>query len=152
MKQIGIFGRILFPVVIIIVLLTVILVGTSSIVFRHYQTESVLKNVTYSADVIAESVSSFITGAYNQIASLAGMPAVYSMDADSLGPVFRSTAAGNDYIELLYIQDMDGDQIARSTGTLGNRKTRWWFVQMEQTEQPFVSPSYYSVGTGLPCD
>jgi methyl-accepting chemotaxis protein len=46
---------------------------------------------------------------------------------------------------------MDGMQTGRSSGSLGNRKTRWWFIQMEELRKPFVSESYYSVGTNMPC-
>ena len=42
-------------------------------------------------------------------------------------------------------------QTGRSSGTLGNRRDRWWFKQMIANPQPFISKSYYSVATNMPC-
>ena len=66
-------------------------------------------------------------------------------------PIVTGTAQRNDYFELIYIQDMNGDQTSRSTGELGNRANRWWFIQMKEENQPFVSKSYYSVNTNMAC-
>jgi len=65
--------------------------------------------------------------------------------------ILENCAARNPYMELLYITGMDGMQTARSSGTPGDRSERWWFIQMMETRQPFVSKSYYSVTTGMPC-
>lgn len=151
MKRFPIIIQVVFPVVVIIILLTVALITSGTLIFRNYESQTAEARSLQSAEIVANDVHTFLSGVYNLMASLAGMPAIYSMDAQEINPVFQATSKANNYIELLYIQDMDGDQLARSTGTLGNRKNRWWFTQMEATRQPFVSPSYYSVGTGLPC-
>ncbi len=57
----------------------------------------------------------------------------------------------NPYLELLYVQDTDGMQTGRSSGELADRSTRWWFVQTMEEREAFVSKSYYSVNTGMPC-
>lgn len=49
------------------------------------------------------------------------------------------------------MQDTDGMQTGRSSGELADRSTRWWFVQTMEEREAFVSKSYYSVNTGMPC-
>ena len=49
------------------------------------------------------------------------------------------------------MQDTDGMQTGRSSGELADRSTRWWFVQTMEEREAFVSKSYYSVNTGIPC-
>lgn len=52
-----------------------------------------------------------------------------------------------DFVELLFVQDAVGDQVARSYGPLGHRGERWWFKKFvaDKTYQPFFSKSYYSM-------
>ena len=57
------------------------------------------------------------------------------------------TIQNNPMFILLYQQDTNGDQTARTSGELGNRADRWWFVQEMQTKKPFVSKSYYTLTT-----
>ena len=42
-------------------------------------------------------------------------------------------------------------QTGRSQGELADRSARWWFIQMMSEKKPFISQSYYSVATGMPC-
>ena len=42
-------------------------------------------------------------------------------------------------------------QTGRSQGELADRSTRWWFIQTMSEKKPFISKSYYSVATGMPC-
>lgn len=42
-------------------------------------------------------------------------------------------------------------QTGRSSGELADRSTRWWFTQTMEEQKAFVSKSYYSVNTGMPC-
>lgn len=151
MKHTPIILQVLLPVIIIVILLTTTIIISGTFIFRNYESQAVAERSLQTAEIVSDDVHTFASGVYNLTASLAGMPSIYSMDPEQIIPVFQATAKVNDYMELLYIQDMNGDQLARSTGALGNRKTRWWFTQMERTKQPFVSPSYFSVGTGLPC-
>ena len=151
MKHTPIILQVLLPVIIIVILLTTTIIISGTFIFRNYESQAVAERSLQTAEIVSDDVHTFASGVYNLTASLAGMPSIYSMDPEQIIPVFQATAKVNDYMELLYIQDMNGDQLARSTGALGNRKTRWWFTQMERTKRPFVSPSYFSVGTGLPC-
>lgn len=56
------------------------------------------------------------------------------------------------FIDLVYIQDKDGDQTGKSYGRLGHRKDRWWYKEFihERKFQPFISKSYYSLTGNKP--
>lgn len=54
------------------------------------------------------------------------------------------------YFGLLYVQGVDGMQTARTTGELGNRSNRWWFIKAMDEQTSFVSKSYYTLGTNAP--
>ncbi|MBQ9206640.1 MAG: methyl-accepting chemotaxis protein [Treponema sp.] len=143
--------QILFPVVIILVLLTALIVGTVVKVFSSsYQVEINQQNKN-TASYIAEAVGLFLDGAYNVSDEFTRNPDVMSMETSLQSPVLASVVARNPYLELIYIQDMEGVQTGRSSGTLGNRKDRWWFKQMVANPQSFISKSYYSVATNMPC-
>ena len=49
-----------------------------------------------------------------------------------------------DFVELFFVQDARGDQVARSFGHLGHRGCRWWFKKMSADGRysSFVSKSY----------
>lgn len=66
-------------------------------------------------------------------------------------PILEDCVKRNSYLELLYIQGRDGMQTGRSSGELADRSTRWWFTQTMEEQKAFVSKSYYSVNTGMPC-
>ena len=57
-----------------------------------------------------------------------------------------------DYFELLFVQDSQGDQTARSYGKLGKRGERWWYkkIASDKVPKPFISKSYYSMTGNKP--
>ncbi|MHC4886128.1 MAG: sensor histidine kinase, partial [Planctomycetota bacterium] len=56
------------------------------------------------------------------------------------------------FVELFFVQDAKGDQVMRSTGTIGHRGQRWWFRQFmaDPEHRAFVSKSYYSISGDMP--
>ncbi|MCL2499973.1 MAG: ATP-binding protein [Defluviitaleaceae bacterium] len=98
-----------------------------------------------------QAVRAFLDGVYNLSYELAQSPAILSMDGELQQPVLTDAAARNDYIELFFITGTDGMQTARSEGVLSNRSDRFWFRYMMEHKRPFISQSYYSVYTGMPC-
>jgi methyl-accepting chemotaxis protein len=100
---------------------------------------------------LASRVYGFTNTAYRVVEEICFNRDVLSMETALQTPALVSTIGRNDYFELLYAQGMDGMQTGRSSGSLGNRKERWWFKQMETLRKPFVSESYYSVSTDMPC-
>ena len=146
-----ILGQILIPVVLVLTLLTALIVTTVVRVFSSSFTKEVEERNCATATYIAESVGTFLDGAYNVSEEMSKNPDVVSMSTSRQTPVLASTVKRNPYLELIYIQDLEGDQTGRSSGTLGNRKNRWWFQQMISTRKAFITKSYYSVATNMPC-
>ncbi len=151
MKIQRIFIKIMLPMLLTVCLSAVaILYVTGRLFDSAYETQIMNQN-SDSCSFIAQSVESFMSRAYSITEELANSEAILTMEHDVQTPIVEGTAARNDYFELIYIQDMNGDQTARSSGELGNRANRWWFTLMLEKEQPFVSKSYYSVNTNMTC-
>jgi len=145
------FGKLLVSFGIIILLMIVSVLASFYLVYSKSYEEQIISENSDKTLYVARSLQSFINAAYKEIEDLAFDSDVISMNTEEQTPVLVSAIKRNDYFELLYAQGMDGMQTGRSSGSLGNRKERWWFVQMEQIRKPFVSESYYSVGTNMPC-
>ena len=151
MKKLGIFRYITIPAICLLILVIVTLTGITTVVFKRYQTVTHKQMCQNTADMISDSVEMFISEMFYQTEGLSVSEQIRFMDGDGASQLFKSLAAKNPSIELLYLQKMNGDQVARSSGELGNRKDRWWFARMEEKAEPFVSPSYYSINTGAYC-
>jgi len=137
--------------VLIVCLMGAAIVGIVGVLFRSAYEGLIHTEMDNTAAAVADSVGGFMDMAYRITEQLNNSDAILSMDTALQTPILEGTAARNDYFELLYIQDMNGDQTGRSSGTLGNRANRWWFIQMLETGKPFVSKSYYSVNTNMAC-
>ena len=151
MARVSLFKQLVFPMILVVCLLTaIIIVGVGLTFTGSYQRQIHSQNMD-TATSIARHVQAFTDTAYKISEELASNELILTMRTDVQTPILQSTLARNDYIELLYIQGMDGMQTGRSTGELANRKNRWWFTQMMENSEPFVSKSYYSVNTNMPC-
>ncbi len=151
MKIRSIFVKIMFPMMIIVCLSAIAILSITDYLFNNaYENQIKTQNVD-SCKFISQSVESFMSKAYSITEELACSDAIITMNHDIQTPIVEGTAERNDYFELIYIQDMNGDQTARSSGELGNRANRWWFIQMLEQNEPFVSKSYYSVNTNMTC-
>jgi len=145
------FGKLLVSFGVIILLMIASVLTSFYLVYSKSYEEQIIAENARQALYVSRSLQSFISAAYKEVENLAFNSDVISMSTERQTPAFVSSVDRNDYFELLYAQGMDGMQTGRSSGKLGNRKERWWFVKMEQTRKPFVSESYYSVGTNMPC-
>ncbi|MCL2443731.1 MAG: cache domain-containing protein, partial [Treponema sp.] len=141
---------IIVSILIIVVLLVVIPLTTIYMLTKAYD-DQIRNETTKTSAFIRKTVRSFIDGAYNLSSELATNPAILTMNGDILSPILTDCVNRNDYMVLLYVTGMDGMQVARSSGQLGDRSGRFWFKQMNETRQPFVSPSYYSLTGNMPC-
>ncbi len=137
-------------VAIFVLLVGVIGLFVSRTLKDNNQTDSLAKAQSESA-YVGDIVENFVSGAYNIGLEFAENPDILSMDTERETPLLVNAAKNNSYMELLYVQNTEGMQTARSTGELGDRSTRWWFIQMQEERKAFVSKSYFSVGTNAPC-
>ncbi len=151
MKIRSIFMKILLSMIFIVMLSSIAILGITGRLFDNaYETQIKNENKN-SSSFVARSVENFMGKAYTVTEELANLEDILTMENAAQTPIVTGTAQRNDYFELIYIQDMNGDQTSRSTGELGNRANRWWFIQMKEENQPFVSKSYYSVNTNMAC-
>lgn len=151
MKKTSIFKQLLLPMIVIVCALAVCLTGIVVSVFvKSY------KNVIYGrsqdkSQLVSSEIATFLDGAYGVTQELAVNPSILTMETKIQTPILEDCVRRNSYLELLYIQGKDGMQTGRSSGELADRSTRWWFTQTMEEQKAFISKSYYSVNTGMPC-
>lgn len=141
----------LVPMITIVILLATVLVTIIAIFFTSFYKREIQSRNKERAELLSESIQIFVDGAYNIAEELSVNPSILSMQTEIQTPILKSCIERNPYFELLYIQGADGMQTGRSTGELADRSLRWWFIQVMEWQQSFVSNSYYSVNTGMPC-
>lgn len=141
----------LLPMMAVVTLLAAVLVTMIVIFFTSFYEKEMQSRNKERAELLSESIRIFVDGAYNVAEELAVNPSILSMQTEQQTPILENCVARNPYFELLYVQGADGMQTGRSVGELADRSLRWWFLQTMESKKPFVSKSYYSVSTGMPC-
>lgn len=107
------------------------------------------ENTVY-AETVALSVSSFLEMAYQVGAEMAQSQEVRSMKVQEQQLFLLNRFSQHGFFENLIIQRAsDGLQTARVRGIPAARPDRWWFRQLVQEQQPFVSPSFYSFSSDI---
>lgn len=104
-----------------------------------YEDHNVLSNT------IGNGVADYMTKAYVLTEELISNDYVRQFNAEKQNVAVKDTIRRNPYFDLFCIQDIKGDQTARSKGNLTNRSDRWWFKQSIKTKKPFVTKSYLTV-------
>lgn len=138
---------------VIIILIVVLSFGVSSLVNYYVVStdyEMQIKNTHQSfAAALATNVQQLVQNAYNITEDMALNSDVISFNPEKQKSVMTNVAKRFPYFDLVYVQNLEGDQTARSSGNLGNRANRWWFKKFMTEKKPFVSQSYYTVsGSG----
>lgn len=151
MKQRSIFRQLLVPVLLIVCILAASLVTVMTAMFLNSYEKDIYETEQRQSELMAGEISTFLDGAYSVTEELSVNPSILTMKTDIQTPILADCVARNTYLELLYIQDTDGMQTGRSSGDLADRSTRWWFTQVMTEQKAFISKSYYSVNTGMPC-
>ena len=98
-------------------------------------------------DSVMQQVKAYVQQGYSVMEGLACGTDIRSLNPTLQREILVQTIENNPAFILLYQQDTNGDQTARTSGELGNRADRWWFIQEMQTKKPFVSKSYYTLST-----
>lgn len=99
-------------------------------------------------DSIAAQVAAYVEEGYSVVETLSYTSDICGLDPVEQTQILIQAAEKNPALVLLFQQDLTGMQTARSSGELGTRADRWWFKQVMQTKEPFVTKSYYSATTG----
>ena len=119
---------------------------SATISMENGQTEAYAR-VADRTDSVAAQVSAYVEQGYSVIEGLACGTDIRGLDPVLQHDILVKSVENNPAFILMYQQDTNGDQTARSSGTLGNRADRWWFIQEMQTKKPFVSKSYFDLNT-----
>lgn len=147
MKKKSIFKQMLIPVMTVICLLAAMIL---TVFMTTYEKDIYSRNQDIS-NLLAGEIAVFMDGAYSVNEALAENPSILTMETEIQTSVLAQCVSKNTYLEQIYIQGTDGMQTGRSQGELADRSTRWWFIQTMEEKKPFISKSYYSVATGMPC-
>lgn len=151
MKKKSIFRQLLFPMIAIVCALALCLTGIIAVIFMKTYEDEIYSRGRDKSQLVANDIATFLDGAYGVTEELSVNPSILTMDTGVQTPILEDCVSRNSYLELLYIQGTDGMQTGRSSGELADRSTRWWFIQTMEEQKAFVSKSYYSVNTGMPC-
>lgn len=151
MKFKSIFSKFMFPMILILCIFATTILGITGNFLRSTYNNQIIKHDSEINNSISQAVGSFMNKAYAITEELAFLNPVLTMNGRIQDPVVKGVAERNDYFELIYIQDTNGDQTSRSTGELSNRANRWWFIETMEKQKPFISKSYYSVSTNMAC-
>lgn len=151
MKKTSIFKQLLLPMIAIVCTLAVCLTGVIAAIFMKSYESEIYGRSQDKSQLVSGDIATFLDGAYEVTEELSVNPSILTMETEVQTPILEDCVKRNPYLELLYIQGTDGMQTGRSSGELADRSTRWWFVQTMEEQKPFVSKSYYSVNTGMPC-
>lgn len=142
--------KILFCILSTVVIVAA-LVGISTVAYSSYFKDSIQKRNEDKVKLMAEQMQAFVDGVYGMTEEMSKNPSILTMKTEIQKTILEDCVKRNPFLELLYIQDKEGMQTGRSSGELADRSSRWWFIYEMQTQKPFVSKSYYSVNTGMPC-
>lgn len=151
MKKTSIFRQLLLPMIAIVCALAVCLTGVVAAIFVKSYEGEIYGRSQDKSQLVSGNIATFLDGAYEVTEELSVNPSILTMQTEVQTPILEDCVKRNPYLELLYIQGKDGMQTGRSSGELADRSTRWWFVQTMEEQKSFISKSYYSVNTGMPC-
>ena len=150
-------SRYFFASVFLIVALLIIIPFITVYLLLQAYDEQIRSETRQASVSIQQTVRSFVGGTYNLCYELSLNRNTLDVTEAGISPILASAVERNEFLELLYITDAAessdnyGWQVARSAGNLGDRSSRWWFLQITETRQPFVGRSYISIATGMPC-
>ncbi len=125
MKFKSIFSKFMIPMILILGIFATAILGITGNLLEKTYNSQIIKHDTEINKFISQSVASFMNKAYAVTEELAYSNPVLSMNGRIQAPIVKGVAQRNDYFELVYIQDTNGDQVSRSIGELGNRSNRW---------------------------
>ena len=145
------FSKLFLSFILINVLIIASVLTSFTLVYSRSYEEQVVGGNSQNAEYVSLALYSFLNLAYKLVEDLSYNSEVLSMDTDTQNRILIETAGRNDFFELLYAQGVDGMQTGRSSGELGSRRDRWWFIRMLETQKPYISETYVSISTDTIC-
>ncbi|WP_378954642.1 EAL domain-containing protein [Pelosinus sp. sgz500959] len=133
----------------IVLVLTVALVMSYYFVAKDYEEKMQQTNLVM-AESLGNNIAQFMQNAYNINAMIAQSPDIKNFDEEKQGQLLVNIASQYPFFQLLAIHHLNGDQSARSSGTLANRSERWWFKKFMRERKDYISKTYYSLFSESP--
>ena len=118
-----------------------------SYLISNYLISDKLKQDAYEnqkvlAKTIGNSVADYMNKAYVLTEELSNSNPIVNFNNEEQTVAIKKTIERNPYFDLFCIQDINGDQTARTIGKLASRADRWWFKKAIEGKKPFISKSY----------
>ncbi len=136
--------------ILLVALPFIISIASNNIYMKESYEKELEANNKLLANSIADQVAAFIEEGYSLTEQLALSNEVKNFVAADQKNALMNVYDKHSYFDLLYIQDANGMQTARTSGELGDRSNRWWFIEVKDNETSFVSKSYYTLATNTP--
>lgn len=140
-------------IVLILILVTLPLLATSitNMVYMNSKYSAELEeNNKVLANSISDQVAAFIDKSFTIAEQLSKNSTLREFKPEVQNTILADVIKTRPYFDLLYITGANGLQTARTSGELKDSSSRWWFTQILETKQPFVSKSYYSTHGNVP--
>ena len=120
-----------------------------SLISEDYE-KKMQHNNSAMAESLASNIAQFMQNAYsiNQLRS--EYPDLEKLDVARQHELLIETTIQYPIFQLLSVTNLNGDQLARSSGLSGNRSERWWFKKFMVEKKSYISKTYYSVSSELP--
>ncbi|MGB4589262.1 MAG: methyl-accepting chemotaxis protein [Clostridiaceae bacterium] len=141
----------LIVLILLLVTLPLVLTSITNMVYMNSKYSVELKaNNEVLANAISDQVAAFIDKGFTIAEQLSKNSTLRQFDPKIQKAILTDVITPRPYFDLLYITDANGLQTAKTSGELKDSSGRWWFTQILETKEPFVSKSYYSVNQNLP--
>jgi len=136
-----------FSLIMILIVVASIMVSNiaGTIILSNNYEDEIQKNHEQLGRSVMMSVREFINKSYGiteQVVDTIEAASSSNFDQEQL---LAKVVERNSCFALFFLQDPTGMQIARSSGSLGDRSERWWFKKIMKDKEPFISKSYYSL-------
>lgn len=133
----------------IVFALATVLVSSYYLVAADYEKKMQHNNFVL-AESLADNIAQFLQNAYNINQFTAAYPDLATSDAEKHQRLLVDTVARYPFFQLLITHDLNGNQIARTSGQLTNRADRWWFKKFMAERTPYITKTYYSLASESP--
>lgn len=108
------------------------------------------QNNSMMAESLASNISQFMQNAYSINGLMAKNHCLINSDQEERQKLVSDIVWQYPYFQVVAVHNLNGDQIVRSSGPLGNRAERWWFKKFMTERQSYISSTYYSLSSGSP--
>lgn len=110
--------------------------------------EQVEGNDALLAEVLSRSIVKTLQASDEVAGSLSEYPGLWNLSNTEQQAMLQAVIHRDPTFELLALVDMNGQQVARSSGKNGDRSDRAWFRQFKDKNSTELSTAYFSNSTG----